>query len=49
MRQALARLVEDDHPDPDAKEVAHEQEEAALEPPVQRTIRNAASRTLAPP
>ena len=30
-REALARLAEEDHPDPDAEEVAHEQEEAALE------------------
>lgn len=30
-RDALARLADEDHPDPDAEEVAHEQEEAALE------------------
>ena len=30
-REALARLAEEDHPDPDAEEAAHEQEEAALE------------------
>lgn len=30
-REALARLAEEDHPDPDAEEQEHEQEEAALE------------------
>lgn len=30
-REALARLAEEDHPDPDAEQAVHEQEEAALE------------------
>jgi SAM-dependent methyltransferase len=30
-REALARLAEEDHPDPDAEQAEHEQEEAALE------------------
>ncbi len=45
-REALARLAEEDHPDPDAEQVAHAEEEAALEATV--IVADRAAATPAP-